>query len=57
MGDKDDATQFNEAQEVSNSHGLNEDDSEPESDLPEVEVRFFIFLLIAVTYDFFAGGS
>lgn len=57
MGDKDDATQFNEAQEVSNSHGLNEDDSEPESDLPEVEVRFFVFLLIAKIYHFFAGGS
>lgn len=37
LGDKDDATQFNEAQEVSNSNGLNDDDSEPESDLPEVE--------------------
>lgn len=37
LGDKDDATQFNEAQEVSNSNIVNEDDSEPESDLPEVE--------------------
>uniref|UniRef100_A0AAR5Q0U7 THO complex subunit 5 homolog n=1 Tax=Dendroctonus ponderosae TaxID=77166 RepID=A0AAR5Q0U7_DENPD len=35
VGDKDDATQFNEAQEVANC--LNEDDSEPESELPEVE--------------------
>ncbi|XP_030751989.1 THO complex subunit 5 homolog isoform X2 [Sitophilus oryzae] len=37
LGDKDDATQFNEAQEVSHSNNLNEEDSEPESDLPEVE--------------------
>ncbi|KAL1494528.1 hypothetical protein ABEB36_010112 [Hypothenemus hampei] len=37
VGDKDEATQFNEAQEVVNANFLNEDDSEPEFDLPEVE--------------------
>ncbi|XP_050302709.1 THO complex subunit 5 homolog isoform X2 [Anthonomus grandis grandis] len=37
LGEKDEAVQFNEAQEVSSSSCLNEDDSESESDLPEVE--------------------
>lgn len=51
MGDKDDAIQFNEAQEVANSNSLNED-SEPEVDLPEVEVstssssQFFAFIRV-----------
>ncbi|XP_066140377.1 THO complex subunit 5 homolog [Euwallacea fornicatus] len=36
LGNKDDATQFNEALEVATSNGLNED-SEPETELPEVE--------------------
>ncbi|XP_060521770.1 THO complex subunit 5 homolog [Cylas formicarius] len=38
-GDKEEAVQWKEAQEVSNSSsdGLNNDDSEPESDLPELE--------------------
>ncbi|XP_076271786.1 THO complex subunit 5 [Rhynchophorus ferrugineus] len=37
LGDKDEAIQFNEAEEVSHSSNINDDDSEPESDLPEVE--------------------
>lgn len=45
LGDKDDAIQFNEAQEVANSNSLNED-SEPEVDLPEVEVSTLIFRLL-----------
>lgn len=38
LGDQDDALQFKEAQEVANGGSQNDDDSEHESDLPEVEV-------------------